>query len=447
MLACTTQALTTEAEEVMGLLLGDVVVVGNADEDDDGATTTTTTTTAAAANAGPAPTTGGAVPRVVVRVWRAVPQRRVDRRRDRVETSPEQVAAAAEAAANEGSAVVGWFHSHPHITPLPSHVDVATQARYQSFADSAFVGVIASVFNDDAASREQRVSVLAFQARRVGGGGGGGGGGLGGAGGGGGGEDGGGEARARAALEGLDEETRRAILEAAGGDLSAALSGTTHQGRGGGGAGAAGGGGGAGGQGDNWEARLVPLVVFSAGGAAAGSPADALPPGSAARFPADYAAVFRTLLEEERLAADARRRPRQQQRGRRRGGDGGGDGDGDAFPSLLRGQQGDDIPPGPGEEAARLLSDVRQGARRQRGACALVEGALAPAVHLARLQRQGGALRAAAEQDLARRLKGRAEEARRREGAARAAALEGLAARTGAAAQEGTAAAAAVGPA
>lgn len=26
--------------------------------------------------------------------------------------------------------VVGWYHSHPHITVLPSHVDVSTQVRH-----------------------------------------------------------------------------------------------------------------------------------------------------------------------------------------------------------------------------------------------------------------------------------------------------------------------------
>lgn len=52
---------------------------------------------------------------------------------DRVETSPEQMAsasAAAEAASlasGRATRVVGWYHSHPHITVLPSHVDLRTQ--------------------------------------------------------------------------------------------------------------------------------------------------------------------------------------------------------------------------------------------------------------------------------------------------------------------------------
>lgn len=52
---------------------------------------------------------------------------------DRVETSPEQMAACTALAESISSSsglytrVVGWYHSHPHITVLPSHVDVATQ--------------------------------------------------------------------------------------------------------------------------------------------------------------------------------------------------------------------------------------------------------------------------------------------------------------------------------
>lgn len=52
---------------------------------------------------------------------------------DRVETSPEQMAqctAMAErltTSTGVRTRVIGWYHSHPHITVLPSHVDVHTQ--------------------------------------------------------------------------------------------------------------------------------------------------------------------------------------------------------------------------------------------------------------------------------------------------------------------------------
>lgn len=53
---------------------------------------------------------------------------RSDKRPDRVEISPEQqleARAKAERIAEETNKpirVVGWYHSHPHITVWPSHV-------------------------------------------------------------------------------------------------------------------------------------------------------------------------------------------------------------------------------------------------------------------------------------------------------------------------------------
>lgn len=62
---------------------------------------------------------------------------RTDRRKDRVEVGYEQLAAATErasaltAATGVETRIIGWVHSHPHITVLPSHVDLRTQATYQ----------------------------------------------------------------------------------------------------------------------------------------------------------------------------------------------------------------------------------------------------------------------------------------------------------------------------
>ncbi|CAB4272742.1 uncharacterized protein Pyn_04729 [Prunus yedoensis var. nudiflora] len=61
-LTCLTHALSTETEEIMGLLLGDIENSVN----------------------------GG----VTALIWGASPQTRSDRRKDRVETNPEQLAAA-----------------------------------------------------------------------------------------------------------------------------------------------------------------------------------------------------------------------------------------------------------------------------------------------------------------------------------------------------------------
>lgn len=79
---CMAHALTTEREEVMGLLLGDIE---------------------ASADRGS-----------IARVWRLSFQKRVDRRADRVEISPEQLAAASEEAARHTTSsgvttrVIGW---------------------------------------------------------------------------------------------------------------------------------------------------------------------------------------------------------------------------------------------------------------------------------------------------------------------------------------------------
>lgn len=35
--------------------------------------------------------------------------------------------------------IVGWYHSHPRITVLPSHVDTRTQCQYQMMVRAAFV--------------------------------------------------------------------------------------------------------------------------------------------------------------------------------------------------------------------------------------------------------------------------------------------------------------------
>jgi len=54
--------------------------------------------------------------------------RRHDKRKDRVEISYEQLTEATEKAEavakelNRPLRIVGWYHSHPHITVFPSHV-------------------------------------------------------------------------------------------------------------------------------------------------------------------------------------------------------------------------------------------------------------------------------------------------------------------------------------
>ncbi|XP_064615336.1 lys-63-specific deubiquitinase BRCC36-like [Liolophura sinensis] len=131
-MVCLTHALSTEREEVMGLLIGEI------DE------------------------------QRVSRISAVIMLRRSDKQPDRVEISPEQLSDAstkAERLAQEldrPMRVLGWYHSHPHITVWPSHVDVRTQAMYQMM-DEGFIGLILSVFNQDKVSKNNRIQVTCFQ--------------------------------------------------------------------------------------------------------------------------------------------------------------------------------------------------------------------------------------------------------------------------------------------
>ncbi|CAL1530581.1 unnamed protein product [Lymnaea stagnalis] len=135
-LVCLTHALTTEREEIMGLLIGEVDEMR------------------------------------VLHLSSVIILRRSDKQADRVEISPEQQTDAsikAEQLAKELNRplrVVGWYHSHPHITVWPSHVDVRTQANYQQM-DDGFVGLIFSVFNEDKSTKQNKIEVTCFQSQEV----------------------------------------------------------------------------------------------------------------------------------------------------------------------------------------------------------------------------------------------------------------------------------------
>eukprot|EP00050_Salpingoeca_kvevrii_P002915 m.208543 g.208543 ORF g.208543 m.208543 type:complete len:211 (-) comp10717_c0_seq23:458-1090(-) len=61
--------------------------------------------------------------------------------------------------------VIGWYHSHPHITVWPSHVDVGTQASYQ-LLDDCFLGLIVSCFAKEGADTDTgQIRMTCFQAR------------------------------------------------------------------------------------------------------------------------------------------------------------------------------------------------------------------------------------------------------------------------------------------
>lgn len=131
-MVCLTHALSTEKEEIMGLLIGEISEKREC------------------------------------LISAVIMLRRSDKQADRVEISPEQLSAAsthAEMLAHDldrPMRVIGWYHSHPHITVWPSHVDVQTQAMYQ-LMDEGFIGLIYSVFNQEKTTKNNRVQVTCFQ--------------------------------------------------------------------------------------------------------------------------------------------------------------------------------------------------------------------------------------------------------------------------------------------
>lgn len=155
-LVCLNHALSTEKEEVMGLCIGEL----NDDIRSDSKFTYTGTEVRI-------------VPEKmdtirIVHIHSVIILRRSDKRKDRVEISPEQLSAASTEAerlaelTGRPMRVVGWYHSHPHITVWPSHVDVRTQAMYQMM-DQGFVGLIFSCFIEDKNTKTGRVLYTCFQ--------------------------------------------------------------------------------------------------------------------------------------------------------------------------------------------------------------------------------------------------------------------------------------------
>lgn len=155
-LVCLNHALSTEKEEVMGLCIGEL----NDDIRSDSKFTYTGTEMRT-------------VPEKmdtirIVHIHSVIILRRSDKRKDRVEISPEQLSAASTEAerlaelTGRPMRVVGWYHSHPHITVWPSHVDVRTQAMYQMM-DQGFVGLIFSCFIEDKNTKTGRVLYTCFQ--------------------------------------------------------------------------------------------------------------------------------------------------------------------------------------------------------------------------------------------------------------------------------------------
>ncbi|XP_054445925.1 lys-63-specific deubiquitinase BRCC36-like [Pteronotus mesoamericanus] len=155
-LVCLNHALSTEKEEVMGLCIGEL----NDDTRNDSKFTCAGTKMRTVAEK---------VDTVrIVHIHSVIILQRSDKRKDRVEISPEQLSAASTEAERLAELtgcpmrVVGWYHSHPHITVWPSHVDVRTQAMYQMM-DQGFVGLIFSCFIEDKNTKTGGVLYTCFQ--------------------------------------------------------------------------------------------------------------------------------------------------------------------------------------------------------------------------------------------------------------------------------------------
>uniref|UniRef100_A0A2I3T2Z6 Lys-63-specific deubiquitinase n=1 Tax=Pan troglodytes TaxID=9598 RepID=A0A2I3T2Z6_PANTR len=151
-LVCLNHALSTEKEEVMGLWIGEL----NDDTRSDSKFAYTGTEMRTVAEKVDAVR--------IVHIHSVI----ILTTKDQVEISPGQLSAASTEAerlaelTGHPMRVVGWYHSHPHITVWPSHVDVRTQAMYQMM-DQGFVGLIFSCFIEDKNARAGRVLYTCFQ--------------------------------------------------------------------------------------------------------------------------------------------------------------------------------------------------------------------------------------------------------------------------------------------
>jgi len=110
----------------------------------------------------------GSINNNIATVERALMIARKHKQKDRVEVSVEDLSQASEIAEqisnidNKEMRIIAWYHSHPHITCPPSHVDVKTQGSFQMF-DSCFFGLIVSCFDQN----QGQIDVCAFQSHMV----------------------------------------------------------------------------------------------------------------------------------------------------------------------------------------------------------------------------------------------------------------------------------------
>jgi len=122
-ISCLNHSLLTEAEEVMGILLGKALNYKDNEIFNN------------------------------IQIFSAISLSRKCKEKDRVEFDEIQISQASELAeqlsknTNTEIYVVGWYHSHPKITIPPSSVDLSTQFSQQY--QGPFIGIIISCFSCD----------------------------------------------------------------------------------------------------------------------------------------------------------------------------------------------------------------------------------------------------------------------------------------------------------
>ena len=103
----------------------------------------------------------------IVRIWGLHSLIRNCKEKDRVEVEDLQLSSAmnqAEELSNklgQECSLKGWYHSHPHITIWPSHVDLRTQFSMQQLGGE-FIGIIFSCFSRDSQLHE-KVNLIGFR--------------------------------------------------------------------------------------------------------------------------------------------------------------------------------------------------------------------------------------------------------------------------------------------
>ncbi|CDS40382.1 lys 63 specific deubiquitinase BRCC36 [Echinococcus multilocularis] len=129
-----THALSQEREEIIGLLCGEVCSL-------------------------------------YIQIYTAIPFRRITHLKDRVEVADEDMILGSQKADELGKrlgqnlCVLGWYHSHPHITVHPSDQDIRTQALYEKL-NGNFFGLIVSVFDNNDANKQQTISMACFRSNK-----------------------------------------------------------------------------------------------------------------------------------------------------------------------------------------------------------------------------------------------------------------------------------------